>query len=93
MAKMPQFKDDDEFADFVDTHDMADYWDEFEDIENVKIKRPNKKAITIRLYPYLIAETKKMAVKYGMPYQTLIGQWLAERLPQEKKMEAKDSCS
>ena len=88
MAKLPKFKNDDEFADFVDTHDMADYWDEFEDVENVKVKRPKKKAITIRLYPYLIAETKKMAVKYGMPYQTLIGQWLAERLSQEKKAEA-----
>jgi predicted DNA binding CopG/RHH family protein len=88
MAKLPQFKDDDEFADFVDTHDMADYWDEFEDVEIVKVKRPRKKAITIRLYPYLIAETKKTAAKYGMPYQTLIGQWLAERLSQERKAEA-----
>jgi len=33
-------------------------------------------------------ETKKAAAKYGMPYQTLIGQWLAERLAQEKKAEA-----
>jgi len=88
MAKLPEFKTDDEFFEFVENNDTADYWDEFEDVENVTIKRPNKKAITIRLYPYLITETKKMAVKYGMPYQTLIGQWLAERLSQEKKIEA-----
>ena len=87
MAKLPKFKNDDEFADFVDTHDMADYWDEFEDVE-VKVKRPKKKAITIRLYPYLIAETKRYAAKYGMPYQTLVGQWLAERISQEKRTEA-----
>lgn len=87
MAKLPEFKTDDEFFEFVETHDTADYWDEFEDVENVKVKRPKKKAITIRLYPYLIAETKRFAAKYGMPYQTLIGQWLAERLSQEKKMQ------
>ena len=87
MAKLPEFETDDEFFEFVETHDTADYWDEFEDVENVKVKRPKKKAITIRLYPYLIAETKGFAAKYGMPYQTLIGQWLTERLSQEKKMQ------
>ena len=85
MAKLPDFQTDDEFYKFVETHDTADYWDEFEDVEDVKIKRPKKKAITIRLYPYLIAETKKIAAQYGMPYQTLIGQWLAERLSQEQQ--------
>ena len=85
MAKLPEFKTDSEFFEFVETHDTAD---EFEDVEIVKVKRPRKKAITIRLYPYLIAETKKVAAKYGMPYQTLIGQWLAERLSQERKAEA-----
>ena len=48
MAKLPTFKNDDAFADFVDTHDMADYWDEFEDVE-VQIERPKKEAITIQL--------------------------------------------
>ncbi len=84
MAKLPTFINDDAFADFVDTHDMADYWDEFEDVE-VQIEHPKKEAITIQLYPYLITETKKVAAKYGMPYQTLIGQWVAERLSQERQ--------
>jgi hypothetical protein len=61
MAKLPQFKDDDEFADFVDTHDMADYWDEFEDVEIVKVKRPKKKAITIRLYAKPLSCSKTFA--------------------------------
>jgi predicted DNA binding CopG/RHH family protein len=89
MPKLPDFKTDDEFFEFVETHDTANYWDEFESVSDVKIKRPNKKAITIRLYPYLIAETKKVAAQLGMPYQTLIGQWLAERLSQEKQKQAK----
>jgi len=87
MAKLPEFKTDEEFFEFVENNDTADYWDEFEDVEDVIIKRPKKKAITIRLYPYLITETKKIAMKRNLPYQTLIGQWLAERLSQEKKAE------
>lgn len=31
MAKLPDFETDDEFFEFVETHDMADYWDEFEE--------------------------------------------------------------
>lgn len=87
MAKkpMPSIDTEEEFANFLDNYDTADYWDKFEDIKDVKIKRPKKKAITIRLYPYLIAETKKFAARRGIPYQTLIGQWIAECLSQEKR--------
>lgn len=86
MKNLPKFKSDEEFFDFFETHDTADYWDEFEDVKEVKIKRPTKKTISIRLYPYLIAEIKKKAAQYGLPYQTLIGQWLAERLSREKSI-------
>ena len=85
MKKLPKLKNDEEFFDFIESHDTADYWNEFKELKNVKINRPKKKAITIRLYPYLIAGAKEMAVKYGMPYQTLIAQWLSERLSIEKQ--------
>ena len=32
--------DDDEFFDHIENHDTADYWDEFEDVEDVTIERP-----------------------------------------------------
>ncbi|MBM3242309.1 hypothetical protein FJZ31_39075 [Candidatus Poribacteria bacterium] len=91
MAKLPEFKTDEEFAEFVETHDMADYWDEFEEVKDVKIKRPVKKHVSLRIYPYLISEIKEIATVKGMPYQTLIGQWLADRVFQEKKLLAKTS--
>ncbi len=85
MKKLPKFKSDDEFFEFIETHDTADYWDDFEDVEDVNIKRPTKKAVSLRLYPHLITEIKKLAAEYGMPYQTLIGQWLAERVSRERR--------
>ena len=85
MKKLPAFKSDENFFEFLENHDTADYWDEFEDVKNVTVKRPKKTPITIRLYPYVIAKTKEMASQYGMPYQSLIAQWLAERLSFEKQ--------
>lgn len=41
MAKLPKFKTDDEFFEFVETHDMTDYWDDFEDVwfEQVSLEK------------------------------------------------------
>ncbi|HIE30157.1 TPA: hypothetical protein EYP66_23065 [Candidatus Poribacteria bacterium] len=81
--KMPSIETEEEFADFVDNHDTTDFWDEFEDVPDVKVKRPKKKMISIRMYPYLISQIKQIAQKRQMPYQTLINQWLAEKASQE----------
>ena len=40
MPKLPVFKTEEEFAQFVETHDMGEYWDEFEDVTDVKITIP-----------------------------------------------------
>ncbi len=44
--KLPDFETDEEFAEFFDSHSSADYWDEFETIEDVEIKRPANKKIS-----------------------------------------------
>jgi predicted DNA binding CopG/RHH family protein len=87
--KLPDFISDEEFAEFVETHDMADYLDEFEEVKNMKFKRPTKRPITMKVYPYILEEIKRLAAEKGMPYQTLIGQWLAERVSQEQLIRAK----
>lgn len=83
--KLPDFETDEEFAEFFETHSFADYWDEFEDVEDVEIKRPVRKRITIRIFPYVLNNIKAIAQRRGMPYQTLIQQWLAERLSEEQR--------
>ena len=83
--KLPDFETDEEFAEFFETHSFADYWDEFEDVEYVEIKRPVQKRITIRIFPYMLNNIKAIAKRRGMPYQTLVQQWLAERLSEEQR--------
>lgn len=85
--KMPEFKTDEEFAKFVEEHDMADYKDDLREVKDVKITIPKqtKKMVSLRLYPYTLEEIKEIAAKRGMPYQTLIQQWLAEKISEEKK--------
>ena len=60
---------------------------DWEDAPEVEVKRMVKKPVTLRLYPYLVDGIKKMAQKRGMPYQTLIGYWLSEKLSQEQLLE------
>ena len=82
---LPEFKNNKEFAEFVDNNDMSEY--DWEDAPEFKIQRPVKKPVTLRLYPYVIDGIKKVAQKHGIPYQTLISQWLSEKLSQEKLLE------
>lgn len=92
MAKkrLPDFKSDGEFAEFVENNDMADYLDEFKEVKDMKFKRPTKRPITMKIYPYILDKIKRIAAEKGMPYQTLIGQWLAERVSQEQLIRAKE---
>jgi predicted DNA binding CopG/RHH family protein len=72
-----------EFADFVEGHDTAEMIrkGELEEVEEIEIAIPPKKVpLTIRIYPALLERIKRIARKQGMPYQTLVNQWLAERV-------------
>jgi predicted DNA binding CopG/RHH family protein len=86
MPRLPVFETEEEFAQFVETHDMGEYWDEFEDVKDVEITipKPADEFVSVRLYPDLVERIKKIATEKGVPYQTLIQQWLTERLRQEE---------
>ena len=71
-----------EFADFVETHDTVEMIEKGElfEVSDVKITIPTRKtAITMKIYPALLNRIKKVAEAENMPYQSLINQWLAER--------------
>ena len=71
-----------EFADFVDTHDTAEMIEkgELKEVSDVKISIPTKKVpITMKIYPALLQRVKGIAEKEKMPYQSLLNQWIAER--------------
>lgn len=88
--KLPHFKTDEDFARFVETHDMTPYLDGMESVDEVlilspglaeKIKeRAKKRLISLRLPEWQIEGAKKMAKRKKQPYQTLIQTWVGEGL-------------
>ena len=84
--KLPEFKTEEEFAEFFETHDLTDYWHEFEPAKEIElaVPKPKDEALVVRLNPTLLSEIKEIAAQKGISPQALIQQWLTERLSQEK---------
>ncbi len=84
VDKIPQFKTEQEEADFWDSHDSTDFLDETEAINVTFVDaRPSMKQISLRLDPSVIDQLKSLAVGKGIGYQTMIRMWVMERLGQE----------
>lgn len=49
-----------------------------------KISRPKKKQVSIRFDPGILAQVRQLARERGVPYQTLIQLWVAEKLAEER---------
>jgi len=88
MSKIPSFNNDAEAAEWFDSHDTAPYMDDLEQVqEHIKVvrtrKRPQRKAVGLRLRVDDLEAIKQVAERKGIPYQTLIQMWLVEKLRQE----------
>ena len=86
MSKIPKFKSEEEEAKFWDSHDLTNYLDEFEEVNEeiiITAKKRTKKLISIRMDEDIIVALKLAADKKRMPYQTLIQSWLVEKLNAE----------
>lgn len=90
--KLPDFKSDKEFGQFVDSHDMAPYLDDMEPVDQMlldpklaqKIKeRSKKRLITLRLPVWQVATAKKIAKRDNRPYQRVIQAWVDDGLRHE----------
>jgi predicted DNA binding CopG/RHH family protein len=87
MTKLPEFKTDQEAYEFFEEHSVADYWEEMEPVEDVRIDipRPPQHLVTLRFYPNLLDEVKRIAEQEHVPYQVLIQKWVADRLSEERQ--------
>ena len=84
VDKIPQFKTEQEEADFWDSHDSTDFLDETEAVDVTFVDaRPAMKQISLRLDPSVISQLKSLARSKGVGYQTMIRMWVMERLGQE----------
>jgi predicted DNA binding CopG/RHH family protein len=84
MAKMmkklqiPQTDSIEELASFWDTHDLADFEDQLEEVSEQVFVRGAE--VTIRLLPEEMEAVRRMAESKGVPDSDLLYQWVREKL-------------
>jgi len=49
-------------------------------------RRRTLQNVTIKIDPLYLISIKKVAIKKGIPYQTLVRQWVAEKIRKELKI-------
>ena len=85
MAKLPKFANEQEEAEFWETHDSTTYLDDTEPVKVTFVDaREPKMQISLRLDSETIDMLKAVARTKGIGYQTLIRIWVNERLAQEQ---------
>jgi predicted DNA binding CopG/RHH family protein len=88
--RVTEFKSEEEEFEFWSTHDAADLMSEGEEVEfdfsEARAARDKRRAqqISIRVSVPVLNGLKRRAQKLGVPYQTLMQLWLAERLEIEE---------
>lgn len=83
--KLPDFSkmSDKQIAEFWDTHDVTEYWDQLKPVKEPFIDKRPKKAISMRFDEDTLQKLKIIAESKGIGYQTLIRMWIKERLKKE----------
>lgn len=87
--QIPEFKSAEEEAAFWEKHSVAPYWDQLEPVQ-FKITRPRKKQVSIRFDPNILEQVRAVAEKKGIPYQTLVQMWVAEKLQEVRKPSSRE---
>ena len=84
---IPEFKTREEEAEFWDTHDLADYWDQWKPVK-IKFAKNLSEGITVRFEPETLAELRRRAKAMGIGPTTLVRMWVMERMASEKPQAA-----
>jgi predicted DNA binding CopG/RHH family protein len=81
---VPTFASEDEERQFWSTHDSTEYldWSQAKS-RSFPALRPTLRTISLRLPESMIGQLKVLANKRDVPYQSLLKQFLAERLRDE----------
>jgi hypothetical protein len=86
-TRIPQFANREEEANWWDAHDIADYWDEFKQVQ-LSFGRNLSEGITIRLQPETLAELRRRAAESGVGPTTLARMWIMDRLRTDRGKES-----
>ena len=93
---LPKFRSDKAAAGYLETHSIAEVWDQLPEEKQAKPSAALKKVIrerhakakspiSIRLVPEQIEAAKKIAATKSVPYQTQLRMWIAEGIRREAK--------
>ncbi len=82
-GRIPAFRSIAEEAEFWDTHDSAEFEDEFETVTDVTfVRAKRKRGLTVRLEPETLAALSRAAREQGIGPSTLARMWIVQRLKQ-----------
>lgn len=86
LSPIPPFRTEDQERDYWSAHDSADHvdWSQAR-AASLPNLRPTLRTISIRLPEAMIQQLKVLANKRDVPYQSLLKQFLAERLDSERQ--------
>jgi predicted DNA binding CopG/RHH family protein len=76
--KIPQTDSIQELAQFWDTHDLTDFENELEEVEEPVFER--EAVVQIRLQPQEVEAVKEVAKSQGIDYVDLIREWVLEKV-------------
>ena len=83
-SRIPEFKTREEEAAWFDTHDMADYQDEFKTVR-ARFARNLSAGLHIRLDPDNLGRLRSIAHQKGVGPSTLARMWILENLAESQK--------
>lgn len=78
--KLPQTDSIKELAEFWDTHDLTDFEDQLEEVTERVFEYRQEAIMEIRLQPKEAEIVKRIAESRGVAEETLIREWVLERL-------------
>ena len=78
-SRIPEFTSREEEAEWFDTHDMADYQDEFKTVR-ARFGRNLSEGLNIRLDKETLDTLRSRAKEKGIGPTTLVRMWILERL-------------
>ncbi len=81
--RIPDFASREEMAEWFDTHDMADYWDELKPTK-VRFAKNLSEGLNIRLDQETLERLRTVAQDKGIGPTTLARIWILEHLRQER---------
>ena len=70
-----------EEANWWDTHDFTEFWDELEDVDIVfELDKPRTESLVLRVQKDIKEKLRKVARSKGLNVSTLARMWLMEKL-------------